>query len=68
LNLRGAVTALMSGVFQGRMLETFLVESWMEHLRQDERITNADRVVQDAVDSFQQNGERKITHLVAAEP
>jgi hypothetical protein len=50
------------------MLETFLVESWMEHLRQDERITNADRVVQDAVDSFQQNGERKITHLVAAEP
>jgi predicted MFS family arabinose efflux permease len=53
---------------QGRMVETFLVESWMEHLRQHERVTNADRVVQDAVDGFHQNGEPKITHLVAAEP
>ena len=53
---------------QGRMVETFLVESWMEHLRQHERVTNADRVVQNAVDGFQQNGEPKITHFVAAEP
>jgi transmembrane secretion effector len=53
---------------QGRMVETFLVESWMEHLRQHERVTNADRVVQAEVDSFHQNGEPKITHLVAAEP
>ena len=37
---------------EGRMVETFLVESWMEHLRQHERVTNADRVVQDAVDRF----------------
>ena len=50
------------------MVETFLVESWMEHLRQHERVTNADRVVQAEVDSFHQNGEPKITHLVAAEP
>src|SRR5262249_5073443 len=33
------------GVFEdsaseGRMLETFLVESWLEHLRQRERVTN----------------------------
>jgi predicted MFS family arabinose efflux permease len=53
---------------QGRMVETFLVESWMEHLRQHERVTNADRVVQDVVDGFHQNGEPKITHFVAAEP
>ncbi len=38
------------GVFEdtaeeGRIVETFLVESWMEHLRQHERVTNADRVV-----------------------
>ena len=36
------------GVFEdtaeeGRFLETFLVESWLEHLRQHERVTNADR-------------------------
>jgi Transmembrane secretion effector len=30
---------------QGRMVETFLVESWMEHLHQHERVTTADRVV-----------------------
>jgi hypothetical protein len=38
------------GVFEdaaeeGRILETFLVESWMEHLRQHQRVTNADRIV-----------------------
>jgi MFS family permease len=59
------------GIFEdtaepGRMVETFLVESWLEHLRQHERVTNADRVMQDAVDRFNQNGEPKITHLVAA--
>ncbi|MGE0719727.1 MAG: MFS transporter, partial [Alphaproteobacteria bacterium] len=30
----------------GRFLETFLVDSWLEHLRQHERVTNADRVLQ----------------------
>ncbi len=61
------------GVFEdaakaGRMLETFLVESWMEHLRQHERVTRADRVVQDAVQRFHLHGEPKVTHFVAAEP
>ena len=37
-----------------RFLETFLVESWLEHLRQHERVTNADRVLQE-----------HITHLLA---
>ena len=59
------------GVFEdtaqeGRMLETFLVESWMEHLRQHERVTKADRVMQDTVDRFNQDGEPKVTHFVAA--
>jgi hypothetical protein len=40
----------------------------LENLRQHERVTNADRVVQDAVDSFNRSGEPKITHFVAAEP
>jgi hypothetical protein len=32
-----------------RFLETFLVESWLEHLRQHERVTNADRVLQEHI-------------------
>jgi hypothetical protein len=61
------------GVFEdaaaeGRMVETFLVESWLEHLRQHERVTNADRVLQETVHRFQVEGAPKITHLIAAEP
>jgi predicted MFS family arabinose efflux permease len=61
------------GVFQdtaddGRYIETFLVESWIEHLRQHKRVTNADRVLQEAVFKFQLRGTPKVTHLVAAEP
>ena len=53
---------------EGRMLETFMVESWVEHLRQHERVTKADRRVEDAVDRFDLDGEPKVTHFVAAEP
>ena len=61
------------GVFEdaadeGRIIETFLVASWMEHLRQHERVTNADRLVQECVQRFQLSGEPKVTHLIAAEP
>jgi hypothetical protein len=52
---------------EGRILETFLVESWMEHLRQHERVTNADRVVQEAVRRFLIHGAPKVTHYIAAE-
>ncbi|HKA81253.1 MAG TPA: MFS transporter [Xanthobacteraceae bacterium] len=60
------------GVFEdaaveGRMVETFLVESWLEHLRQHERVTNADRVLQDAVHRFHTDGIPKVTHLIASE-
>jgi predicted MFS family arabinose efflux permease len=60
------------GIFEdaaeaGRMVETFLVESWMEHLRQHERVTNADRVLQEAVRKFHLIGAPKVTHLIAAE-
>jgi len=53
---------------EGRFLETFLVESWLEHLRQHQRVTNADRVLQDAVRRYHLEGEPKVTHLVSAEP
>jgi MFS family permease len=60
------------GIFEdtaepGRMLETFLVDSWLEHLRQHERVTNADRSVQEVVSKFHTQGTPKVSHLVAAE-
>jgi branched-subunit amino acid transport protein len=59
------------GVFEdaavaGRFLETFLVESWLEHLRQHERVTNADRVVQDAVQRFQHGEPARVSHWIEA--
>ena len=53
---------------EGRLVETFCVELWLEHLRQHERVTKADRVVQEAVQRFHFHGEPKVTHFVAAEP
>jgi MFS family permease len=50
----------------GRLLETFLVESWLEHMRQHERITKADRAVQEAVAQFQLDGAPKVTHFINA--
>lgn len=35
-----------------RQLETFMVESWAEHMRQHERVTVSDRLVEDKVNSF----------------
>jgi quinol monooxygenase YgiN len=52
---------------QGRMLETFLVESWTEHLRQHERVTNADRLLQEAVRRFELSNSPKVTHFIAAD-
>jgi len=61
------------GVFEdtaqeGRMIETFMVESWMEHLRQHERVTNADRLFEECVRRFNMQGQPVVTHFVAAEP
>src|SRR5580704_5442919 len=53
---------------KGRFLETFMVASWLEHLRQHQRITNADRVVQDAIRQFDAAAEPKVTHFIAATP
>lgn len=61
------------GVFEdaadkGRMVEIFFAESWLEHLRQHERVTRADRMLQEAVLRFQTEGAPEITHLILAEP
>ena len=50
-----------------RFVETFLVESWLEHMRQHQRVTNADRVLQNEVQRFQIEGEPKVAHMIAAE-
>jgi Transmembrane secretion effector len=53
---------------QGGWWKTFLVDSWLEHLRQHERVTNADRTLQDVVRRFHTHGAPKVTHLIASEP
>lgn len=47
-------------------LETFLVESWAEHMRQHARVTMEDRIVQDRARSFHVGpDEPVVTHLIA---
>jgi len=53
---------------EGRFVETFLVTSWLEHLRQHQRVTNADRVLQNAIARFHPGWTPRVTHLIAAEP
>jgi MFS family permease len=58
------------GVFQDtahidRFVETYLVDSWLEHLRQHERVTRADRALEDRVLAFTREAPR-ITHYIAA--
>ena len=60
------------GVFEDtahpcRMIETFLIESWMEHLRQHERVTQADRLLQEELRRFDRSGNPKVTHFIAAD-
>jgi MFS family permease len=60
------------GVFEdlseeGRFVETFMTDSWLEHLRLHLRLTNTDRDVEEGVRRWN-IGELKATHLVLAEP
>jgi predicted MFS family arabinose efflux permease len=67
---RGRDGAYAWGLFEdvvepGRFVETFLVESWLEHLRQHKRVTNADRVLQEHVHHLLKSPPT-IAHLIAA--
>jgi MFS family permease len=49
--------AIQWGLYQdlsdpGRFVETMVVESWAEHKRQFERVTNSDRIVEDRARAF----------------
>lgn len=50
-----------------RFLETFLVDSWAEHLRQHERVTVADRSLEERVHSLVR-GSPTVQHLVNSDP
>ena len=48
-----------------RQVETFMLESWLDHLRQHERVTEADRRIQAQVDAYHRGRDRpKVTHLI----
>ena len=49
-----------------RFLETFLVETWAEHMRQHVRVTESDRKIENRIRAFHiGSGEPAITHLIA---
>jgi MFS family permease len=50
---------------ENRYVETFIVRSWAEHQRQHERITRADRELEERLRSYTR-GEPKVRHLVSA--
>jgi predicted MFS family arabinose efflux permease len=50
-----------------RFIETFLVDSWLEHLRQHERVTKADRLVEQEVLKLAR-GQPVTTHAIHVEP
>lgn len=52
-----------------RFVETFVVESWVEHLRQHERITVSDHDIHERARSFHIGAEPpKVSHLIAERP
>jgi hypothetical protein len=60
------------GVFEdpakdGRFIETFLTDSWLEHLRLHERVTKADRLLEQVVRRFQIGDGPKTTHLIGVQ-
>jgi MFS family permease len=64
--------AIRWGIFQdaaapNRHVESFLVESWAEHRRQHERVTLADREIEERVLRFHRGkNEPRTTHYLAA--
>lgn len=60
------------GIFEdpaedGRFVETFMTDSWLEHLRSHRRVTKSDQVCEQAVRRFQVGDGPKTTHLISAQ-
>jgi MFS family permease len=53
----------------GTYLEYFLVTSWLEHLRQHERVTGREKQLQETIRSFQiGNAAPRVRHFVGGKP
>jgi hypothetical protein len=51
----------------GRFVETAVVESWAEHKRQFERVTNADRAIEERARAFHIGNEPpKVSQMIYA--
>lgn len=48
----------------GRFIETFHSDSWLDHLRQHQRVTMSDQALEKAVSRFQVDGKPKTTHYI----
>ena len=72
--LRRRDGAIQWGVYHdaaepSRYVETFLVESWLEHLRQHQRGTLADRTIEARVRAFHiGDAPPRVSHLIHARP
>lgn len=54
---------------KGRFIEFFTEESWAEHLRHHDRVTHADKPLQEAVEAFHKGATPPVvSHLLAARP
>jgi MFS family permease len=64
--------AMRWGIFQdahdpSHLTETFIMESWIDYLRQRERFTGSDRIIHDRVFDFHRDEEPpRITHTIYA--
>jgi predicted MFS family arabinose efflux permease len=51
---------------EGRFLETFLSDSWLDHMRQHQRVTKADDALEQAVRRFHIGEAPRTTHMISA--
>jgi hypothetical protein len=52
----------------GRFVETFLISSWIEHLRQHDRVTQEGRMLQEATQAFHRGSSiPRVSHLIATD-
>ncbi|WNG44021.1 MFS transporter [Archangium minus] len=53
----------------GRFLEYFVVDSWLEHLRQHERVTHEEKHLQDKLRALHRNAQPpSVRHFIGASP
>ena len=52
---------------EGRFVETFMTDSWTEHMRLHRRVTNADRKAEESRAALEHR-RGQATHLVLAQP